>query len=124
MIIEEGKPLTIYPKHSQRLVFEYNGETVFMPKGKSVTVKRPGGSGATNQFVLAYSRFFNGNLVGLSIRNSGFQKIFNASMAKALRVPTSIKKVQFSFKPNVLRTEADAALASAFGGVLWQQTIN
>ena len=118
MIIEEGKPLTIYPKHSQRLVFEYNGETVFMPKGKSVTVKRPGGSGATNQFVLAYSRFFNGNLVGLSIRNSGFQKIFNASMAKALRVPTSIKKVQFSFKPNVLRTEADAALASAFGGVL------
>jgi hypothetical protein len=39
-------------------------------------------------------------------------------MAKALRVPTNIKRVQFSFTPNVIRSEADSSLAQAFGGVL------
>ena len=38
------KPLVIRPKNAERLVFEIDGETVFMPKGKSVTVRRPGAS--------------------------------------------------------------------------------
>ena len=117
-IMEAGTPLVISPKYSQRLVFQSDGETIFMPKGKSVTVRRPGGKAATNQFSLAHGRFFSSNLVGLSIRKSGFQKIFNAGIAKALRVPTNIKRVQFSFSPNVIRSEADSALSSAFGGVL------
>lgn len=117
-IMEKGTPLVISPKYSQRLVFESDGLTVFMPKGKSVTIKRPGGKAATNQFTLAHGKFFSTNLVGISIRNSGFQKIFNANMAKALKVPVGIRKVQFSFKPNSIRTEADAALTAAFGGAL------
>ena len=117
-IMEKGTPLVISPKYAERLVFEMDGETVFMPKGQSVKIKRPGGSAATNQFTLAHGRFFSTNLVGLSIRKSGFQRIFNAGMAKSLKLPTSIKRVQFSFNPNAIRSQADAALTQSFGGVL------
>jgi hypothetical protein len=117
-IMEKGKPLVIKPKNAERLVFEYDGEMVFMPKGKSVTVKRPGGSAATNQFSLAHSRFFSGRLVNESIKKSGFQRIFNSSMTKALRVPSNIKKVQYSFSPNLIRSQADSALVASFGGAM------
>ncbi len=117
-VMEEGKPLVIRPKNAERLVFEVDGETVFMPKGKSVTVKRPGGSASTNQFTLAHSRFFSGNLVNASIKNSGFQRIFNSSLTKALRVPSNIKKIQYSFSPNLIRSQADEALAASFGGAM------
>jgi hypothetical protein len=110
--------LVIRPKNAERLVFEYEGETVFMPKGKSVTVRRPGGSSATNQFSLAHSRFFSGRLVNESIKRSGFQKIFNSSMTKALRVPSDIKRVKYSFSANTIRSQADAALAASFGGAM------
>ncbi len=117
-VMEEGKPLVIRPKNAERLVFQIDGETVFMPKGQSVTVKKPGGSASTNQFTLAHSRFFSGNLVNISIKNSGFQRIFNSSLSKALKVPSGIKKVQYSFSPNLIRSQADAALTSSFGGVM------
>ena len=117
-VMEQGLPLVIRPKNSERLVFEYNGETVFMPKGASVTVRRPGGSGARNQFTLAYSRFFSGQLVNNSIKNSGFQKIFNSSMTKALRVPSDIKRVKYSFSANTIRSQADSALTLSFGGAM------
>jgi len=71
-----------------------------------------------HQFTLAHSRFFSGNLVNSSIKNSGFQRIFNSSMSKALRVPSNIKKVQYSFSPNLIRSQADSALAASFGGVM------
>ena len=117
-IMEAGNPLVIRPKNAERLVFEYNDEIIYMPKGKSVTVNRPGGAAARNQFGLAHSRFFSGRLVNDSIKRSGFQKIFNSSMTKALRVPSDIKRVQYSFSPNTIRSQADAALASAFGGAM------
>ena len=117
-IMEIGTPLVITPKHAERLVFEADGETVFMPKGESVKIRRPGGTAATNQFSLAHGRFFSSNLVGLSIRKSGFQRIFNAGMARSLKIPANIKRVQFSFSPNAIRSEADSALSAAFGGVL------
>ena len=117
-IMEAGNPLVIRPKNAERLVFEYNGETVFMPKGASVTVKNPGGTAARNQFSLAYSRFFSGQLVNTSIKNSGFQSIFNSKLTKAMRLPVNIKKVQYKFSPNLVRSQADSALALAFGGAL------
>lgn len=117
-IIEAGRPLTIRPKHSSRLVFEMDGITTFMPKGKSVTVRRPGGAAARNQFMLAHGRFFSGQLVNTSIKNSGFQRIFGSKMAKALRIPSNIKKVQYKFSANTIRSQADAALSQAFGGSL------
>lgn len=117
-IMEEGIPVIISPKASRRLVFEINGEVVYMPKGASVTVPRPGGKASTNQFKLAYSKFFSGELVNLSIKRSNFQSIFNADMAKALKIPVNIKKVQYKFSPNTIRNEAVASLEMAFGGAL------
>lgn len=117
-VMEAGMPLTIRPRHSERLVFELDGIVVFMPKGAAVTVKRPGGAKARNQFNLAYSQFFSGNLVNESIKRSGFQRIFNQASDKALRIPTNIRKVQYSFSPNTVRSQADSAVAQAFGGAL------
>ena len=118
MIMEQGIPVIIRPRFSERLVFEVPGGTVFMPKGKPVTVQRPGGRAATNQFKLSYAKFFSGNLVNNSIKNSGFQKLFGGAMGKALKVPAGIKRVQYKFVPNTLRLQADFALHQAFGGVL------
>ena len=117
-VMEEGIPIVIRPRSAERLVFELDGATVFMPKGTSVTVKRPGGKAATNQFALTYGRFFGGQLVNSSIKSSGFQRIFNAKIARALSVPTNIKKVQYSFSAGKIRMQADAALSSSFGGSL------
>lgn len=117
-IMENGIPVKISPRAAERLVFEVNGYTVFMPKGASVTVSKPGGGKATGQFRIAYAQFFTGQLVNESIRRSGFQNIFNAGMNKALSVPPGIKKVQYSFSPNTVRSQADAALKEAFGGAL------
>lgn len=117
-VIEEGGALVVRPRHAQRLVFESDGEVVFLPKGMSVTVKSPGGKAARNQFKLAYSRFFSSNLVNESIKKSGFQRIFNTASAKALRIPASIRTVKYSFSPNIVRSEADAAISASFGGAL------
>lgn len=117
-VMEAGMPLKIAPRHSKRLVFETNGYKVFMPEGASVTVRRPGGAGVKNSFMMTYSRFFKSNLVNLSIKKSGFQQLFNRSMAKALNVPSDIKTVKYSFNPNTIAIQADAALTAAFGGAL------
>ncbi len=117
-VMEAGMPLKIAPRHSQRLVFESNGITVYMPKNASVTVQRPGGPGVKNQFKLQYSRFFSSELVNNSIKRSGFKNLFNSESMKALKIPASIKKIQYSFSPNTIRSMADAAVESSFGGVV------
>lgn len=117
-IMENGVPVKISPRAAERLVFEVDGYTVFMPKGASVTVSKPGGGKATGRFRIAYAQFFTGQLVNESIRRSGFQNVFNAGMNKALAVPPGIKKVQYSFSPNTVRSQADVALKEAFGGAL------
>lgn len=119
-IMEAGNPLVISPRNSQRLVFESNGYTVFMPIGASVTVRRPGGGSVKNSFSLQYSRFFSGQLVNNSIKKSGFQKIFGAAAAKALRLPSDVRRVKYSFSPNQIRAQSIAAVESSVlsGGVL------
>ena len=115
-VMEKGMPITIRPKSAERLVFEIDGEVVFMPKGKSVTVRSPGGRASTNQFNLAYSRYFSGPMVSHSIKASGFQNIFGSKFEKAMRVPSSISKVRYSFSPGTIRLQADSALTEQFGG--------
>ena len=116
-IMENGMPIIIRPKSAERLVFEIDGEAVFMPKGKSVTVKSPGGRASSNQFDLAYSRYFSGPLVSNSIKTSGFQNLFGAKFERAMKVPSSISKVRYSFSPGTIRMQADSALTQQFGGV-------
>ncbi len=117
-VMEAGMPVIISPKAAERLVFKIDGETVFMPKGASVTVQRPGGAGVKNQFRLAYSRWFSSDLVNSSIKRSGFQRLFNSSITKALSLPADIKKVKYSFSRNTIRSQADMALKQSFGGAL------
>ncbi len=117
-VMEAGMPLKIAPRHSERLVFESDGITVFMPKGASVTVKRPGGPSVKNQFTLQYSRFFSGELINNSIKKSGFKELFNSESLKALRIPASIRTIKYSFSPNLIRSMADAASEKAFGGYM------
>lgn len=114
-VMEAGMPLVIRPKAAERLAFEVRGSTVFIPKGASVTVRNPGGAKARNQFILNYSRWFSGQLVNNSIKKSGFQRMFNSSMTKALKVPVEIKKVKYSFNPNSINVHAESAIAAAFG---------
>lgn len=117
-VMEAGMPLTIAPRSAERLVFETNGYTVFMPKGASVTVKRPGGASVKNSFTMAHNRFFTSNLVNASIKKSGFQRTFNIAMTKALKLPSQIRRVSYKFSPNSIRSQADANLTMAFGGAL------
>jgi len=116
VVMEEGGPLVIRPKNAERLVFEVRGSMVFMPKGKSVTVRRAGGGKTTSRFKIAYAQFFRGNLVSSSIKRSGFQKIFNYKIAKAMGLPKNIKTVKYSFSPNTLDIQAKISVESAFGG--------
>ena len=117
-IMEAGMPVIIRPKSAERLVFETSTGVVYMPKGASVTVTRPGGGKATGRFQIAYARFFTGNLVSLSIKKSGFQQLFNSSLTKAMKLPADVKKVKYSFTPNSLNMHADSAIATAFGGIV------
>jgi len=116
-IMEQGKTVVISPRKSERLVFDINGYTVFMPKGQSVTVNKPGGVATKNSFLSSYKYFFTGQLVNMSIKKSGFQRLFNSAMTRALTVPVQIKTVKYKFSPNSVASEADAALLAAFTGV-------
>jgi hypothetical protein len=116
-VMESGMPVIIAPRSSERIVFETNGYTVFMPKGASVTVRKPGGTRVKDSFKTAYKHFFTGDLVNQSIKRSGFQRLFNSSISKALGLPSDIRRVRYSFSPNSVRSQADFALNSAFGGI-------
>lgn len=113
-IMEEGKPLKISPRYAERLVFESDiGYTVFMKKGESVTVNNPGGVAVQGSFEAAYKKFFSGNLVNLSIKKSGFQKIFSATALKALSLPTDIRRVKYSFSPMSIKSMAISSSSGA-----------
>lgn len=115
-VMEDGNPVVIRPRNAKRLVFKIDDDTVFMPVGRSVTVRKPGGGKASGRFQIAYARFFTGNLVNLSIKKSGFQQIFSSSLGKALKLPFDVKKVKYSFSANSLNAQADTAIKMAFGG--------
>lgn len=114
-IMEQGQPVVIKPKSAERLVFDVSGYTVYMPKGESVTVRRPGGTAAKQSFESAKRHFFTSDLVSQSIKRSGFQKLFSSAMSSALKTPANVRRVQYSFSANTLRSQAENALESAFG---------
>lgn len=116
-VMEAGKTVVIKPRHTERLVFNIEGNTIFMPKGASVTINKPGGVATKNSFLAAYKYFFTGQLVNMSIKKSGFQRLFNSAMTRALSTPVQIKTVKYKFSPNSIASEASAALVSAFAGV-------
>ena len=56
-IMESGMSVTIVPKNAEALVFEDDGETVFV--STSVTVDHPGGEAVVGSFKAAVESFFN-----------------------------------------------------------------
>lgn len=114
-VMEEGGPLIISPKKAERLVFEIRGSVVFMPKGKSVTISRAGGGKTTSRFKIAYAQFFKGQLVSNSIKRSGFQNLFNYKLTRAMKLPSDIKTVKYTFSPNTVAMQAKTGLDMAFG---------
>jgi len=117
-VMEAGVAVKIAPKAAKRLVFEIGSSTIFMPKGASVTVPNPGGRMVKQQFRSAYRKFFSGQLINQSFKKSGFQNLFKKAIAQALSLPSDIKTVKYSFSPNVIQSQASAALSMSFGGVL------
>lgn len=115
-VMESGRPLVISPRYSQRLVFENNGNKVFMPKGKSVLVKSPGGKSVKNEFTSTYRKFFMGPLVQLSVKKSGFVNMFNLGMTKAMRIPAEIRSIRYRYSPMQIQNLAKSSVNSAFTG--------
>lgn len=114
-VMENAIPVVIAPKHAQRLVFQVKaGYTVFMPKGKSVIVKNPGGYGVKQSFAMAYKRYFTTQLVNTAIKNSGVTKILATDIIKSLKLPGQIKKIKYTFSPNSLRADAEARVTQMF----------
>jgi hypothetical protein len=109
-VMEAGMPVRIAPRAAERIVFETSGYVVYMPKGASVTVRKPGGNAVKQSFELAYRRFFTTDLVNSSIKKSGFQKMFNTKVREAAGIPAAIKTVKYSFSPNSVRSMAEAAV--------------
>ena len=116
-VMELGQTVVIRPRNSERLVFEIDGETIFMPKGASVTVTKPGGVATKNSFLAAYKHFFTSQLVSASIKRSGFQNIFNSSLSKSIKLPADIKTVKYKFSANTVSNQADASVLAGFVGV-------
>lgn len=116
-VMELGKTVVIRPRNSERLVFEIDGETIFMPKGASVTVVKPGGNAVKGSFFALYKHFFTSQLVSASIKKSGFQNLFRSSLLKSIKLPGDIKTVKYKFSPNTVASQADAAVISGFVGV-------
>lgn len=117
-IMETGTPVIISPKNGNRIVFEGHSGTVFMPAGKSVVVRFPGGKQVRTSFQSQYKRWFSGNLVSESIKNSGFFTAFQGAFKKALMSPAELKQFRYSFSPSTVRNEAVASLTKEFGGAL------
>ena len=111
-VMEAGMPVKIAPRSAERIVFETNGYVVYMPKGASVTVRKPGGVAVKQSFESAYKRFFTTDLVNMSIKKSGFQKMFTSKVRQSIGVPAAIKTVKYSFSPNTVRSLADAAVTA------------
>lgn len=68
-VMEEGTPLDIFPRQSQFLVYDLNGETIF---SKHSHVENPGGEQVEGAFQSAFTSFFNSNLPERALKEFGF----------------------------------------------------
>lgn len=74
-MMEDGSPITISPKKSNKLVFEVNGETIFT--SNDVTVENPGGDYVAGSFERIVDEFFNMYFRQSFIRSSGLYSYIN-----------------------------------------------
>lgn len=109
-VMEAGEPLIIAPRHSERLVFKGSTGIVFLPKGQSVTVSKPGGAYVKDSFRKVYIMYFKGNLLFESVKKSEFKKVLKNRLTKSLRLPSEVKRISYSFSPASLAARASLAV--------------
>lgn len=114
-VMESGRPVTITPRQSNRLVFEINGEVIFMKPGKSVKVKSPGGPMARGSLERHYKKFVSGGLLQSSIEKSGATKMVKSVIFKAMKIPTLLRGPGYSYSPSTVRNLASAAVNANVG---------
>ena len=81
-IMEDGNPVRIFPKRSEVLVFEQDGETVFTKNG--VVISNPGGDKVEGSFEQVFDSFFRSYFTQAFLRTSG--------IGQYLQNPTAYKK--------------------------------
>ena len=73
--MEDGVPVTISPKKSNKLVFEINGETIFTDK--EITIPNPGGDFVEGSFQKITDQFFSIYFKQSFLRSSGLYDYIN-----------------------------------------------
>jgi len=109
-VMEAGKPITIQAKGAKALAFPGRNGIVFIPKGRSVTVRNPGGKAVGGSFTRHTKEWFKNpvNTTG-SLLSSGYLKKLEIEIAKCLsvnksgrmNVATTIKKVSDQYSKGI-----------------------
>lgn len=101
-VMEKGQPVRITARNAQALHFySKDGDPVFIPKGKFVTVKTPGGKQVKGSYKKTMNRFLASSRLLVDIQESGILARIEAAQAMAGRempVAVSGKASLGSFK--------------------------
>ena len=85
-VMEKGQPVRITARNAQALHFySKDGDPVFIPKGKFVTVKTPGGKEVKGSYKKTMNRFLASSRLLVDIQESGILARIEAAQAMAGR---------------------------------------
>lgn len=85
-VMEKGQPVRITARNAQALHFySKDGDPVFIPKGKFVTVKTPGGKQVKGSYKKTMNRFLASSRLLVDIQESGILARIEAAQAMAGR---------------------------------------
>lgn len=109
-IMESGRPVHIQAKGAKALAFPGRNGIVFIPRGRSVTIKNPGGKAVVGSFTRHTRQWFMNptNTTG-TLLSSGYLKKLEVEIAKCLtvndagasKVSTTIKKVSDEYSKGI-----------------------
>lgn len=116
-VMESGKAVTVTPRQSNRLVFEIDGNVIFMPPGKPVRIANPGGKFVEGSLEKHYKKFVSGGLLLASIEKSGVKKKIQRIVYKAMKTPAIIKSTAYSYSPSAIKNAAKSSLNNNAGAL-------
>lgn len=91
-VMEEGKSVRIAPKNAEALFFfSKSGEPVFIPRGRSVVVKTPGGKYVRGSYAKTLNRFLTSPRLMIDLAESGLVKrLEDAQGIAARQMPSTV----------------------------------
>ncbi len=91
-VMEKGQTVRITAKNARALFFYSNdGSPVFIPRGKFVTVRTPGGREVKNAYQKTMFRFINSTKLNMDVAKSSlFKEIERAQALAGNRLPKSV----------------------------------